>query len=100
MEESHAEIEVGTAIILATGFQPFDACKIPYYGYGKYPNVYTALEVERLVNAPGPTGGEVVLRDGRSPKPSASFIAWARAMKTRTAIARGSAACIPSSWRT
>lgn len=67
MEESHAEIEVGT-IILATGFQPFDACKIPYYGYGKYPNVYTALEVERLVNASGPTGGEVVLRDGRKPE--------------------------------
>ena len=33
-----------------------------------YPNVYTALEVERLVNASGPTGGEIVLRDGRQPK--------------------------------
>jgi heterodisulfide reductase subunit A len=33
-----------------------------------YPNVYTALEVERLVNASGPTGGEVVLRDGRTPQ--------------------------------
>jgi heterodisulfide reductase subunit A len=29
--------------------------------------VYTALEVERLVNASGPTGGEVILRDGRKP---------------------------------
>ncbi len=55
-------------IILATGFQTFDAKRIPYYGYGTYPNVYTALEVERLVNASGPTGGEVVLRDGRKPK--------------------------------
>ena len=33
-----------------------------------FPNVYTALEVERLVNASGPTGGEVILRDGRAPK--------------------------------
>ena len=32
------------------------------------PNVYTALEVERLVNASGPTGGDVVLRDGKQPK--------------------------------
>jgi heterodisulfide reductase subunit A len=60
-------VEVGN-IILATGSQPFDARRIPYYGYGVYPNVYTALEVERLVNASGPTGGEVVLRDGRTPK--------------------------------
>ena len=67
-EEAHIEeIEVGT-VILATGFQTFDAQRVPAYGYGKYPNVFTALEVERLVNASGPTGGEVVLRDGRQPK--------------------------------
>ena len=42
--------------------------RVPYYGYGVYPNVYTALEVERLVNASGPTGGEVILRDGRKPQ--------------------------------
>jgi heterodisulfide reductase subunit A len=61
------ELEVGT-IILATGFKVFDAARSPFYGYGVYPNVYTALEVERLVNASGPTGGEVLLRDGRHPK--------------------------------
>jgi heterodisulfide reductase subunit A len=61
------EIKVG-AIIVATGFQAFDAKRIPQYGYGTYPNVYTALEVERLVNASGPTGGEVLLRDGRQPQ--------------------------------
>ena len=60
-------IEVGT-IILATGFEVFDAGRIPYYGYGVYPNVCTALEVERLTNASGPTGGEILLRDGRKPK--------------------------------
>jgi heterodisulfide reductase subunit A len=42
--------------------------KVPYYRYGVYPNVYTSLEVERLINASGPTGGEVVLRDGTKPK--------------------------------
>lgn len=61
------EIEVGS-IIVGTGFKTFDPKRTPYYGYGVYPNVYTALEVERLVNASGPTGGEVVLRDGRTPK--------------------------------
>jgi heterodisulfide reductase subunit A2 len=66
-KEEFEEIQVGT-IIVATGFQAFDARRVPQYGYGVFPNVYTALEVERLVNASGPTAGEVVLRDGRQPK--------------------------------
>ncbi len=66
-KEEVEQIEVG-AIVMATGFQPFDAARTPYYGYGTYPNVYTSLEVERLVNASGPTGGDVVLRDGSKPK--------------------------------
>jgi heterodisulfide reductase subunit A2 len=60
-------IKVGT-IIVATGFKTFDVNRLPYYGYGTYPGVYTALEVERLVNASGPTGGEIVLRNGKHPK--------------------------------
>jgi heterodisulfide reductase subunit A len=66
-EETYDEVEVGT-IIIATGFKTFDAKRIPYYGYGRYDNVYTALEVERIVNSSGPTLGEVVLRDGRTPQ--------------------------------
>ena len=67
MEARTETIDVGT-IIISTGFQTFDARRTPEYGYGTYPNVYTALEIERLVNASGPTGGDVVLRDGRHPK--------------------------------
>ena len=66
-KEETMEVAVG-AIVVATGYQPFDASRLPYYGYGKYPNVYTALEVERLTSASGPTGGEVILRDGTHPK--------------------------------
>jgi len=67
MQERLEEIEVG-AIILATGFELYDARKLPQYGYGRLENVYTALEVERLTNAAGPTAGEIRLRDGREPK--------------------------------
>ena len=63
----YKEIQVG-AIVLATGFKAYDAKRDHQYGYGRYPGVYTALEIERLVNASGPTSGEVVLRDGRHPK--------------------------------
>ena len=67
MPDTEAELDVG-AIIVATGFKPFDATRIPEYGYGRYPNVYTAPEVERLLNASGPTQGEIVLRTGERPK--------------------------------
>ncbi|MFH1737798.1 MAG: CoB--CoM heterodisulfide reductase iron-sulfur subunit A family protein, partial [bacterium] len=66
-KEEIKEIGVG-AIILATGFKTFDPKRIPEYSYGKYDNIYTSLEVERLVNAAGPTQGELILRDGKRPK--------------------------------
>ena len=77
MRDAEVELEVG-AIIVATGFKPFDPQRIPEYGYGKYPNVYTSLEVERLLNASGPTQGEIVMRNGGRPRRSASSTASAR----------------------
>jgi heterodisulfide reductase subunit A len=64
--DREVELHVG-AIVLATGFKPFDARRIPEYGYGKHANVYTSLEIERLVNASGPSQGELVMRDGEKP---------------------------------
>ncbi len=65
--ETFDTVEVG-AVILATGFKTFDPRRTPLYGYGVFPNVYTAMELERLVNSSGPTEGHVTLRDGRTPK--------------------------------
>jgi heterodisulfide reductase subunit A2 len=63
LDEKDEEIEITVGnIIVATGFQPFDAKKIEQYGYGRYPNVLTSLEFERLINAAGPTGGYIVSR--------------------------------------
>lgn len=45
------------AIIVATGFDLFNPSRISEYGYGNYKNVITALELERLVCASGPTRG-------------------------------------------
>jgi heterodisulfide reductase subunit A len=55
------EITVGN-IIVATGFKTFDAARIPQFGYGKYPNVVTSIEFERLLNASGPTSGLITFR--------------------------------------
>jgi heterodisulfide reductase subunit A len=48
------------AIVIAVGFEIFDASKIPEYGWGVYPNVVTTFEFERLINAAGPTNGELI----------------------------------------
>lgn len=57
-QEQIIEVEAG-AIILATGYELFDARRIPEYGYGRLPNVVTALEFERFLSASGPTHGHV-----------------------------------------
>jgi len=67
------EINVGN-IILATGWKLFDCTKMPQYGYGRLANVFTNLEFERLCNAAGPTGGKIVLRDGKPEPKSVAII--------------------------
>jgi len=59
--DKEVQLNVGT-IIIATGYKTFDAKRMQQYGYGKYPNVLTALEFERLLNASGPTGGNIHYR--------------------------------------
>jgi heterodisulfide reductase subunit A len=63
-EDEILDIEAGT-ILVATGFDLFDVQKLPQYGYGKFPNVYTAMEFERLYAQNGPTEGELVLRNNK-----------------------------------
>ncbi len=58
------EIDVGN-IVLATGYDVYDAKKVEQYGYGVFPNVITALEFERMTNASGPTGGKIVTKTKR-----------------------------------
>ncbi|MEM3356695.1 MAG: 4Fe-4S binding protein, partial [Candidatus Bathyarchaeia archaeon] len=57
------ELNVG-AIILATGYQLYDARKLEIYGYGNYKDVITMMDLERLTSATGPTGGYVKRADG------------------------------------
>jgi heterodisulfide reductase subunit A2 len=67
MQDSYLDVEVGS-IILATGFKDFDPKVAPELGYGRLDNVITALEFERLINPSGPTGGKVLLKNGKKPR--------------------------------
>jgi heterodisulfide reductase subunit A-like polyferredoxin len=66
-EDSILEVDVG-AIVVATGFDVFDAKQMARYGYGRMVNVISALEFERMSHASGPTGGKVLTKDGRAPE--------------------------------
>jgi heterodisulfide reductase subunit A len=67
-QAEYVELDVGS-IVVATGFDSFDPTVIPEYGYGVYPNVITAMELERLDNSAGPTAGRLIRpSDGREPR--------------------------------
>jgi heterodisulfide reductase subunit A-like polyferredoxin len=73
------EIEVGS-VVLAPGFDPFDANLKGEYGYGRMPNVVTSLEFERILSASGPYQGQVKRpSDGRHPVK----VAWIQCVGSR-----------------
>jgi heterodisulfide reductase subunit A len=60
-QDKEFQVNVGN-IIVATGYKVFDASRIKEFGYSRFPNVLTSLEFERLINAAGPTGGNIRFR--------------------------------------
>ena len=73
------ELEVGS-IILAPGFDEFDAQLKPEYSYGKFPNVVTSIQFERMLCASGPFQGHLQRpSDGKAPR----AIAWIQCVGSR-----------------
>jgi heterodisulfide reductase subunit A len=72
-QDQLVDIEVGN-VILATGFDLFDARRVNNYGYGRLANVFSSIEFERMSNAAGPTLGNIVLRDGKTMPKSVGII--------------------------
>jgi len=67
-KEERLKLTVG-AVILAPGYDTFDARKKSEYGYGRYKNVVTSIEFERMLSASGPFGGHLTrLSDEKEPK--------------------------------
>jgi thioredoxin reductase len=78
-QEETVSIETGS-VILAGGFIPFDAGLKGEYGYGRWPNVITSLEYERILSAAGPYQGHIQrLSDGSAPR----RIAWIQCVGSR-----------------
>ncbi len=68
MEDEHLQLGVG-AVILTPGFQPFPAELKGEFGYGRYPNVVTGFQFERMLSLTSPSHGlPQRLSDGQTPK--------------------------------
>jgi heterodisulfide reductase subunit A-like polyferredoxin len=79
MGERTVELEVGS-VILTTGFEEFKAEKKGEYGFGRYPNVLTSVQFERMLSASGPFEGRVIRRsDGQEAK----HVAWIQCVGSR-----------------
>jgi heterodisulfide reductase subunit A len=62
------------AIIVATGFDPYNPIGLSEYGYKRYRNVITGLEYERLICASGPTGGQLLRPSDRKHAEKLAFL--------------------------
>ena len=78
-EDEIVKLDTG-AVILAGGFEPFDARLKGELGYGRWPNVVTSLEYERILSAAGPFQGHIQrISDGKTPR----RIAWIQCVGSR-----------------
>ncbi len=88
-QPERVEVKVG-AIILAPGFDIFDPKLRNDYGYGKFKNVITSLDFERLLSSTGPYEGEIRRpSDGKHPKK----VAWIQCVGSRQVTPGGNTYC-------
>ncbi|SPD76449.1 putative CoB--CoM heterodisulfide reductase iron-sulfur subunit A [uncultured Desulfobacterium sp.] len=73
MSDEEIQEKVGS-IIVATGMDVYDPTELDEYGYTRFENVLTSLEFERLINAGGPTSGELIRPTDRKRPSSIGFI--------------------------
>lgn len=91
-------VEVG-AIVLATGAATPRLEDFPQLGYGRYPEVYSSAEAERLLASNGPTNGQLLRRDGQPRARWRCCIAPAPVAPMGWPTARASAVARRTSWR-
>ncbi len=73
MNEETIEAEVG-AVVVATGWRPYDATKLTDLGYGACENVITNVMMERLASKDGPTGGKILRPSDGKPAENVAFV--------------------------
>jgi quinone-modifying oxidoreductase subunit QmoA len=62
------------AVVLATGWAPYDATRIANLGFGRFPNVVTNVELERMAAVNGPTAGRILRPSDRKEPEAVAFV--------------------------
>jgi heterodisulfide reductase subunit A len=86
------ELKVG-AIVISTGFELFDLSGLTQYGYGKYPNVITSLEMERILDVNGPTSSQLIVPKTKKEVKSVTFVLCAGSRDTEVGRPHCSRVC-------
>ncbi len=74
-DQKPEEIDVNVgAIVVTVGYSMYDPKDLTWTGYGKFSNVFTAMEFERLILAAGPTGGKVIRASDAQKPHSVAFM--------------------------
>jgi quinone-modifying oxidoreductase subunit QmoA len=73
MQPTTVSLQVG-AIVWATGWDPYDATKVDYLGFGAYPDVVTSVMFERLAAPTGPTNGKILRPSDGKEVQSVAFV--------------------------
>jgi heterodisulfide reductase subunit A len=76
MQDEIVTEEVG-AIIVASGYGLIDMDRLPEYGGGRYPDVITGIQYERLLNASGPTSGHILRPSDKTEPKTVVFVSCA-----------------------
>ncbi|RKO66761.1 FAD-dependent oxidoreductase [Desulfofundulus salinus] len=75
LDQEEDRLSIGVdAIILAAGWEPYDAGRINNYGYGHLPGVITSMDMEVLARPDGPTGGQLIRPHDKKPVRRVAFI--------------------------
>ncbi|MCP4572610.1 MAG: CoB--CoM heterodisulfide reductase iron-sulfur subunit A family protein [bacterium] len=73
MADEELEVKVG-AVVVATGWRPYDAARLDHLGYGRCANVVTNVMLERLAARDGPTGGKILRPSDGDPPRNVAFV--------------------------
>ena len=93
MQPKTMNLNVG-AIVWATGWEPYDANKLSYYGYGRYKDVITNVIMERMAAMDGPTSGKIVRPSGGKEINSIAFVQCAGSRDENHLKACSSVCCL------
>ena len=87
--ETTETLEIG-AVVVATGWRPYDAEKLEELGGGTIADVIANVQMERMASEAGPTGGAILRPSNNEPPKKVAFVQCAGSRDASAASPRSS----------